>query len=120
MSIALAVVCHKWAEGLTLGIAYRKADTLKKTAYTNIAIQACMNPLGVGLGWALAKGGFLIEGIFMAISVGTFIYIATMEVLVEEFNLSRYRYQKFGIFLVAIGFVTTLWFMEQLSATDEG
>lgn len=25
LSIALAVVCHKWAEGLTLGLAFKKA-----------------------------------------------------------------------------------------------
>lgn len=74
-----------------------------------------MNPLGIGIGWLLSSQGDLVEGIFVSISVGTFIYIATMEVLVEEFNLARYRYLKFGLFMLAIGFVCSLWFMEQAS-----
>lgn len=26
IGIATAVICHKWAEGLTLGVAFKKAD----------------------------------------------------------------------------------------------
>lgn len=49
----------------------------------------------------------------MSISAGTFIYIATIEVIVEEFNNERYNIIKFLFFLVAIGFVCSLWFIEQ-------
>ena len=52
-----------------------------------IIIQAIMNPLGVAIGWLLSTQGDLVEGIFTSISVGTFVYIATLEVIVEEFNL---------------------------------
>ena len=86
------MTCHKWAEGLTLGIAFRKADIDIKISTIMIVIQACMNPIGVAIGWILSDQGPLVEGIFMSISVGTFIYIATMEVLVEEFNLKRYQW----------------------------
>ncbi len=41
-----------------------------------------MNPIGIGIGWALAKQGFLVTGVFEAISAGTFLYIATLEVIV--------------------------------------
>jgi zinc transporter 1/2/3 len=41
-----------------------------------------MNPIGIGLGWILADQGLLATGIFQAISAGTFIYIATIEVIV--------------------------------------
>ena len=69
MAISGAVVCHKWAEGLTLGIAFRKAGVDLKMSTTMICIQ------------------LLVTGIVSSISVGTFVYIATMEVIVEEFNL---------------------------------
>ena len=46
-----------------------------------------MNPVGVGVGWALSSKGVLIYGIFTSISVGTFVYISCVEVLVEEFDL---------------------------------
>lgn len=38
LSIAAAVVCHKWAEGLTLGLAFKKADTDLTTSSYMIAI----------------------------------------------------------------------------------
>lgn len=71
-----------------------------------------MNPIGIGLGWILADQGLLVTGIFQAISAGTFIYIATIEVIVEEFNFRRYKWGKFFFFLAAIGFVSSFWFIE--------
>jgi len=53
-----------------------------------------------------------VTGIFESISAGTFLYIATIEVIVEEFNVSRYKWGKFSVFLMAIGFVSSLWFIE--------
>lgn len=38
VSIALAVLCHKWAEGLTLGIAFADAKVLKHTARNMIIL----------------------------------------------------------------------------------
>lgn len=72
-----------------------------------------MNPIGVAIGWALSDQGNLVTGIFMSISAGTFVYIATLEVLVEEFNVKRYKIVKFLFFLLAIGFVSSLFFIEQ-------
>ncbi len=112
LSLAIAVVCHKWAEGLTLGIAFRKADVDLKTSTTMICIQAIMNPIGIGIGWAISGQGMLIQGIFDSVSVGTFLYIATMEVLVEEFNLQRYKWIKYLFFVCGIGFVCGLFIIE--------
>ncbi|KAL4501594.1 hypothetical protein ABPG72_018645 [Tetrahymena utriculariae] len=113
LSITIAVVCHKWAEGLTLGLAFKKANVDLKMSTIMIAIQAVMNPIGIGIGWALSDQGNLVTGIFMSISAGTFVYIATLEVLVEEFNVKRYKIVKYIFFLIAIGFVSSLWFIEQ-------
>jgi zinc transporter 1/2/3 len=71
-----------------------------------------MNPIGVGIGWILSDSGTLVTGIFMSISAGTFLYIATLEVLVEEFNVKRYKFVKFALFLLAAAFITSLWFIE--------
>lgn len=79
-----------------------------------IFIQAWMNPLGIGVGWLLADSSLVVTGIFKSISAGTFIYIATVEVIVEEFSISRYKKTKFLLFLIALGFVSSLWFIEQI------
>ncbi|CAK66732.1 unnamed protein product (macronuclear) [Paramecium tetraurelia] len=113
IGIAVVVCCHKWAEGMTLGLAFRKAGVNKTTSTYMIMIQAIMNPVGIGIGWIMADKGPLYTGIFVSISVGTFIYISTMETLTEEFSISQYKWEKYIIFLVAIAFVSSLWFIEQ-------
>jgi len=54
LGIAAAVICHKWAEGLTLGIAFFRAKTEIKMASWMIFIQAVMNPVGIIIGWILS------------------------------------------------------------------
>ncbi|KAM3138293.1 hypothetical protein pb186bvf_009569 [Paramecium bursaria] len=118
VGVAVAVACHKWAEGFTLGSAFRQAGVNKRTAIIMIVIQACFNPVGIMIGWLLSDQGDLITGIFLSISVGTFLYISTLEILVEEFNISRYKWWKFLVFLIAIGFVSSFWFVEQAFGGD--
>lgn len=76
-----------------------------------------MNPLGIGIGWALSNTGKLLNGILISTSAGTFFYIATNEVIVEEFNKSRYKKSKYLFYLVGIGFISSLWFLEQAVET---
>lgn len=71
-----------------------------------------MNPIGIAIGWFMSSSGPFNSGIFISISVGTFIYIATIEIIVEEFNVTRYKWRKFFIFNIAMCFVTSLWFAE--------
>lgn len=73
-----------------------------------------MNPLGISIGWILSSNRVIIVSIFYAISAGTFLYISTIEVIVEEFNVARYKLFKFLAFLIAIGFISSIWFLEQI------
>ncbi|CAD8161037.1 unnamed protein product [Paramecium octaurelia] len=114
IGIALAVFCHKWAEGLTLGLAFKKAKINHSKAKKLIFLQALMNPLGISIGWILSSNKLIIVSIFYAISAGTFLYISTIEVIVEEFNVARYKLFKFLAFLIAIGFISSIWLLEQI------
>lgn len=111
----MAVGFHKWAEGLTLGLAFKKANTDLKMSTWMIIIQAVMNPVGIALGWLLSEAGPLTNGIFVAISAGTFVYIASVEVIVEEFNIDRNKWAKFTMFCFAILFICSIWFIEKLT-----
>lgn len=71
-----------------------------------------MNPVGIAIGWALSDSGSLTCGIFTSISAGTFLYIATIEVITEEFSIARYKVLKFLLFLVAVAFTSSLFFIE--------
>jgi len=57
----------------------------------------------------------MVTAIFEGISAGTFVYIATMEVIVVEFAYERLKHQKIMPFMVAIGFVSCIWFLENLT-----
>ncbi|KAL4501596.1 hypothetical protein ABPG72_018647 [Tetrahymena utriculariae] len=83
LTIALAVIVHKWAEGLVLGLVLKKSNMKIKKASIVITIQASMNPIGIATGWILSDAGNLVSVILMSISVGTFIYISTQEVIAE-------------------------------------
>ena len=60
-----------------------------------------------------------IEGIFLAISVGTFLYIACTEVLVEEFEDKENKYWKFFAFMVGGVFTAGLSLIEAFTGIEE-
>lgn len=62
-----------------------KNNTSPKAMVVFILLLACINPLGIGIGWNLTESGALATGILKSLSAGTFLYIALMEILNEEF-----------------------------------
>ncbi|EAR98829.1 metal cation transporter, ZIP family protein (macronuclear) [Tetrahymena thermophila SB210] len=113
LTITLAILVHKWAEGLVLGLALKQSKMNINRATIMVIIQSTMNPLGICIGWGLSGNGYLINGILMSISAGTFIYIATQEIIAQEFNKNRYQVCKFFFFLIGVGFISSLYFIEQ-------
>lgn len=85
-----------------------------------ITVFALFTPLGIGLGLILAQSSSkLVEGIFLALSTGTFLYVAASEVIVEEFAITKYRFSKYFLFLLGGIFVGGLALMEVLHGGDE-
>lgn len=50
----------------------------------------------------------LVQAIFLALSTGTFIYIAASEIIVEEFSVKAFKIPKYISFLFGVGFFTGL------------
>ena len=67
-----------------------------------------MSPLGQILGMILSTLDDKVQGVFMAISAGTFIYIATAEIIVEEFSIAKLKYWKFLTYLGGITFIVLI------------
>lgn len=113
--ILIAIVAHKWAESLTLGISFVKANSPKNQIITMNLLFSVIGPLGVVTGIFLSNGGNpVIEGIFLGLSTGTFIYVACSEVIVEEFETPKLRYPKFFLFLIGGIFTAALSVIEHL------
>ena len=109
-----AILAHKWAESLTLGISFVRAGTQKKQFLTMALIFGAIGPLGVVIGWVLSEVAIsLVQGIFLALSTGTFLYVACTEVIVEEFD-GDHRFLKFGLYLIAAALIVALTIFEHL------
>lgn len=84
-----AILLHKWAESFALGISFYKSGTEKNNYIYMIFLFTLFGPLGIIIGMIFSDAGFLIKGIMLGISGGTFIYVAASEIIVEEFSLSK-------------------------------
>ena len=94
-----AIILHKWAAAFALGISFYKSGTEKELFIKMILIFTSFGPLGIIIGMLFSDAGFLIKGIMLSISGGTFIYVAASEVIVEEFSLSKKTNIKYLWFL---------------------
>ena len=120
LSLFFAIVAHKWAASLTLGISFVKAGIARKQLIIMVLIFAFIGPVGVAIGLILSEtANDYLQGIFLAISVGTFIYIACSEVLVEEFESPNNKYLKFIMFMVGGSFIGGLSLLELVLDIEE-
>jgi zinc transporter ZupT len=110
--LGIAILAHKWAEAFTLGISFSKSGTPKNSYIKMIILFSIFTPLGILIGVFLLGADPLTQGIFLAISAGTFIYISASEVIVEEFAITKYRYQKYFLYLCGGILVGLLSYME--------
>lgn len=97
--------------------------TEKGTFIKLIIMFSLFTPLGILLGFFISSSR-IVESTFLAISTGTFIYVACSEVIVEEFAVTRYRWFKFAAFMLGGAFISVLSIIDAAngghSHDDEG
>jgi len=105
--VFIAIVAHKTMAGFALGISYRRAgSSLPKTVPVALFFSS-MTPLGILAGTVvealISSGGRqLFEAIFDSVGAGTFLYIASVDIVRTEFQARGDRWQKW--LLAALGF----------------
>lgn len=120
LSLFLAIAAHKWAASLTLGISFIKINIPIKQLIIMISIFGLIGPFGIAFGLILSsEANDVVQGLFLGISVGTFIYIACTEVLVEEFENQNFKYLKFLMFMVGGIFTAGLALIETFTGSEE-
>lgn len=118
--LLIAILAHKWAESLTLGISFVKANTPKKPFLGMGILFSLIGPFGIILGLILSQNtNELVEGIFLGISTGTFLYVACSEVVVEEFSMGKHYGWKFSLFVIAGLFTFGLALLELAQEGEE-
>jgi len=88
-----------------------KANTERTTIIRLILLFSLFTPFGILIGILIDNSNYLIISIFIGVSAGTFIYISTSNIIVEEFSFTVHRYTKFILYLlggIVIASVVTL------------
>jgi zinc transporter 1/2/3 len=106
--IFFAIFAHKSAEGFALGVSLARSSLAKARPGRLILLFASSTPIGGLIGIALGQAieghaAALVEGVFLSIAAGTFMYVATFDVLRDEFPHASGRLSKW--LAMAIGVV---------------
>ena len=87
--LLIAILAHKGAAGFALGSIFQEAEVPARAKIPALLVFVCSTPLGVILGGlaieAFGEGSGAAEAWFKAIAAGTFLYIATLDIVREEF-----------------------------------
>ena len=111
--MALAILLHKGAAGMSLGSSMAKAFPDRDNHVIMLLFMfAIFTPLGIAIGWAADQDSPLTEIIFSCLAAGTFIYIACSEVIIEEFSSPQNKWFKFIFYIMGIAFIASLKFVE--------
>ncbi len=108
--IALAILAHKGTAGLALGIRLARSPMGTGRARRFVLLFALMTPLGILLGLVgsgiLRRGaGLYFDATVSALAAGTFLYIASIDMLQDEFLRPGSRWAKW--MWAVVGLATT-------------
>lgn len=85
----LAIVTHKWVEAFSLGVNFVKSNLNFNTHCKFLIPFAASSPAGIAFGWAVHSSvsddsAKVCVAVLDAVASGTFIYIATVDLIAEE------------------------------------
>jgi len=109
-SILIAITGHKIFDAFALGISLVKGNIQSSQLVKLVALFSLTTPIGIVMGITFLPNPSqsLLAEVVKGISSGTFIYIALVEVILEEFENPKDRYVKFLLLLVGAFTMTIL------------
>jgi solute carrier family 39 (zinc transporter), member 1/2/3 len=113
LAIFIAIMAHKAMAGFALGVNYRRGGASRQRAIPAILFFSSMTPIGIltgtGIDALVSPGGqLLFEAIFNSIGAGTFLYIATLDIIRTEFELPGDNWQKWLLAAGGFGIMSLL------------
>jgi len=107
LMIFIAIMTHKAMAGFALGVSYYRSGPSLRRVFPAAVLFSCMAPLGILAGTAAntliaSDGRQLFEAVFDSVGAGTFLYIATLDIIRTEFEVPGDQWQKWG--MAAAGF----------------
>jgi len=116
LPLFIAIVSHKWIEAIAVSVSLMRMDLPRKKFLILIIVYTMMEPIGLVIGTVITTflgkdSTYLIEAVAGAIASGTFIYVATMDIMIEEFSQSKDKYIKALFCTLGYGLMTGLVFL---------
>ena len=111
--ILIAVVAHKGSAAFALGVSLLRGGLPAGRRKMMLSFFSVMTPMGIALGAGLralltGSGEQVFESVFDALAAGTFLYVATLDVIEEEFRQPEDRWWKFLLLAFGLGLMAML------------
>lgn len=111
--IVVAVLAHKGSAAFALSISLQRAGATRAAVWRTVILFSFMTPIGLlagaSLTWLLTETtGEVFEAIFDALAAGTFLYVASMEIIEEEFSQGQRRVAKFACVTLGLALMAAL------------
>ncbi len=114
--IFAAIFVHKATAGFALGVSLARSGIEKRRSLRLAALFAAMTPIGILLGIALNRiirsgAERHVDAAVLALAAGTFIYIASLDIIQDEFLRPGSRFMKwlFATLGLALMALLALW-----------
>jgi zinc transporter ZupT len=88
------------------------SKSVKLTSYIVLVLFIISLPLGIGIGLAVSDVNKWAQGFLLGLSAGTFIYTGTIHVIPEEFHGKRNLWWKTLAYVLGMGVICGVWFIE--------
>lgn len=111
--ILIALVAHKASEGLGLGVSLVRNGVRAARALGLLIVFAATTPIGIWLGSITSdrlstQASAMFNATFVALAAGTFIYIASLDIIGEEFTHGGDRGAKWCLAVLGLGLAAGL------------
>ena len=111
--IFIAIIGHKGTAAFALGVSLLRARVARAEMVKLIVLFSSMTPLGILVGTVLSslvtgRAAAIFEGVFDSVAAGTFLYVATLDIISEEFSGLADRRLKFALLAMGFAFMSML------------
>ena len=111
--IFAAEISHKLSAAFALSVSLVRSGMTKSRLRRVILLFALMTPVGIVIGEFVSSriqgdASMIVSGVINAIAAGTFLYVAIVDILHEEFESEDRRWEKFALLIGGLAFMALL------------
>ncbi len=112
-AIFLAIIGHKGSAAFALAVSLQRTSLPAARIRSTMVLFSLTTPAGVALGMGFAHAfesgtAQVLEVIFDGLAAGTFLYIATLDIVVEEFTGAADRWSKLLLLAAGLGIMALM------------